>query len=415
MVPVTTKKRGSEPHGTSSGRPERGCRRPGLWLLLLAALAWAGAGLQQAVRHALPAETLPTGSAEWIWEEGRHRQTAPWVLWAVRDFELAQVPASVRLLALADESYIVHLNGRRMGSNVYHEGSSVDRYEVAPWLRPGANRLAVEVRSGRGAGGLLMALVDGVGGEALLGTDDRWTVFNRDHAGILEGWLPISQGKPAFSWGLPPVGRWGMPTEVVDRPTFPRVSGEPWELATVPPRRVAAGPRALQALRSGEAGRARRLPWRPVRAPGARTSTRLSADREKGPVVLFDWGREVTGYLTLEHHPGGRRPPGLLQVSLELPEVDPSRADAMVLTVTGGDVWRDELPRRFRYALVLGAGSVVAARVEPVAPELLDGLPVPVPENGLLGLPSPRLGTPVENEVRRRLQGLAGGAGREDL
>jgi len=402
MSPVTTQQSGSR---------QRASQRSGVWILGLVAVVLAAAGLQQAVRRALALETLSTGSAEWIWEEGRHRQIGPWVLWAVRDFELPQVPGSVRLLALADEVYVAHVNGRRVGSDVYHEGMVPDRYEVASWLRPGANRLAVELRSGRGAGGLLLALVDGATGEQLLGTDDRWTVFHRDHPGILEGWLPLSEGEPAFSWGSPPVGRWGLPTRGVDRPTFPQVAGEPWELRPVFPRRAAVGAEVLEILASGDRDRSRRLPWRPLEP----ASVRASADRDRGGVILFDWGRELTGYLTLDHRSGGGRPPGLLRVGTELPEVDLSRSHARVLTASAGDVWRDELPRSFRYALVLGADSVVSARVAPVAPELRHLLPVPVPERGLFGLPSPRLGTPVENEVRRRLQGLSGGARREDL
>lgn len=402
MFPVTTRRRGSK---------RRRPNRSGVWILGLVAALLAAAGLQQAVRRALALETLPTGSAEWIWEEGRHRQIGPWVLWAVRDFELPEVSDSVRLLALADEVYVVHVNGRRVGSDVYHEGMAPDRYEVASWLRPGANRLAVELRSGRGAGGLLLALVDGVTGEQLLSTDDDWTVFHRDHPGILEGWLPLSEGEPAFSWGSPPVGRWGLPTGVVDRPAFPQVAGEPWELRPVFPRRVAVGAEVLEILASGDRDRSLRLPWRALEPEGVR----VSEHRDRAGVILFDWGRELTGYLTLEHRSGGGRPAGLLRVGTELPEVDLSRPHARVLTVSGGDVWRDELPRRFRYALVLGADSVVAARVAPVAAELLDRLPAPVPERGLFGLASPRLGTPVENEVRRRLQGLAGGARREDL
>lgn len=393
--------------------PPSTTKKRGLWILAIVGLALAAAGLQQAVRRALAVGTLPTGAAEWIWDEGRHRQTGPWAFWAVRDFELPEVPGSVRLLVLADEGYVVHVNGRRVGSNVYRDGASPDRYEVAPWLRPGANRLAVELRSARGAGGLLLALVDGAGGEPLLGTDARWTVFHRDHPGILEGWLPVSKGEPAFSWGLPPVGRWGLPSEPTDRASFPRVAGEPWDLRAVPPERVAVGGQVLHVLGSGDPTRAERLPWRPV---GPAEASSPSEDLGRGPVILFDWGNEVTGYLTLVHRTGGGRPPGVLRVGTEPPEADPYRPDATVLTVTDGGVWRDGLPRRFRYALVLGADSVVGARVEPVVPELLDRLPAsPAPERGLFGLPPPRSGTPVEHEVRRKLEGLARGTGREDL
>jgi hypothetical protein len=388
-------------------------QKRGLWILLIVALALAAGGLQQVVRHALAVQVLPTGTAEWIWDEGRQRQIGPWVMWAVRDFELPEVPDSVQLLVEADESYVVYVDGRRVGSDVYRDGMPLDRYQLAPWLEPGAHRIAVELRSGRGAGGLLLALVDGTRGEQVLGTDGKWTVFYQDHPGILEGWLPVSEGEPAFSWGLPPVGRWGVPSRVVDRPTFSQAVGEPWELRPVAPHRVAVGGEVVEVLTSRGRERSRRLPWRPAAAIGVPTG---SAGRGRGGAILFDWGREVTGYLTLEHRAGGGRLPGLLQVGTELPEVDLARPDAAVLTVSGGAIWRDELPRRFRYALVLGADSVVAARVEPVAPELLDRLPAPPPpETGLLGLRSPRLRTPVENEVRRTLKGLAGGAGRKDL
>lgn len=387
---------------------------PVLWILLI--VLGAG-GVQQAVRWGISAGALPTGSAEWIWEADRHRQAVPWATWAVRDFELSERPDSAHVLILADESYLLHLNGRRIGSNVYRQGVDPDRYEVTPWLRAGANRLAVELRSTRGAGGLLLALVDEAG-EPRVVTDRRWSIFNQDHPGILAGWLPPSEGEPAFSWGRPPIGRWGAPRRWTDRAAFPYAVGEPWELGPKPPARVAAGPAVLEAFRSGEETAWRSLPWQPV-DPGS--VNRRPGRPGLGPMVAFDWGREIIGYLTLDRIRGGGHASGLLLTGLEPAELMLDRADAAVVNVPDAGLWRDELPRRLRYAVTLGADWVAGAwldpLVDPAPPTALAGLPAPPPAAAgvLPGVTPPRLETPVEHEVRRKLQSLARGAGRENL
>jgi len=393
-----------------SGVPSR--LRLGRLVLVILVVALGAVGLQEAVRRSLGGAS-PTGSAEWIWERGRHRQVGPWVFWAVQDFELPEVPASAHALVLADAGYILHVNGRRVGSNVYRDGDPVDRYEVASLLYAGSNRLAVELRSGRGAGGLLLRLVDGADGDSLVGTDDTWRTFNQDHPGILHGWLPLSEGEPALSWGPPPVGRWGLPRKVVARASFSAAVGETWEQRPVPPRRVAAGPEVLRQLGPYGERRLGALPWRPV---DPEIVVQPPGGSGLGPVVLFDWGREVTGYLTLDHGRRGRRPPGLLRVGRQPPIARLRGPDATVVTLTGGNTWQDGLPRRFRYALVLGVDSVVGAWVDPVHPEVLDRLPAPPPPPaGLFGLEPPRSVTPVENEVGRKLQGFTGGARGEEL
>lgn len=386
---------------------------PALWIVLAALLA---AGGQQAVRRGIAAAALPTGSAEWIWEADRHRQTVPWALWAVRDFEISERPETAHVLILADESHVLYLNGRRIGSNVYRKGMDLDRYPVAPWLRPGANRLAVELRSTRGAGGLLLALVDDTGGEPLVVTDRRWSIFTRDHPGILAGWLPVSEGEPVFSWGRPPIGRWGTPRRWTERPAFPQTAGEPWELRPMPPVRVAEGSAVLEALRSGDETSWRSLSWRPV-GPGS--VNRPPDGSGLGAAVIFDWGREVTGYLTLDRSRGGARASGLLLTGRELAELTLERAENPVVTVTDASLWRDELPRRFRYAVALGAdwvaGAWVDPLVDPVTVSALERLPAPpLPSPGVFGVAPPWLETPVEHEVRRKLQSFARGARRED-
>src|SRR5436305_12000552 len=85
---------------------------------------------------------LPTGAAEWIWAP-LGRTVEPLAFYAARDFDLAAPPAAARLLAAADEEYVLYLNGRRVGSGGTPAGARplLDAYEVAPLLRRGANRL----------------------------------------------------------------------------------------------------------------------------------------------------------------------------------------------------------------------------------------------------------------------------------
>ena len=130
--------------------------------LLLAALALAG------WRHWRDAD-LPTGDAEWIWAELPDRLPTPLAFYAVRDFTLDAVPGAgggeaaggaaasgvpdpgaAELRLLADEEYVVWLNGQRIGSNRYRPGAPLDVYRVGDLLLPGPNRLIVELRSSRG-------------------------------------------------------------------------------------------------------------------------------------------------------------------------------------------------------------------------------------------------------------------------
>jgi hypothetical protein len=315
----------------------------------------------------------------------------------VRDFDLDPPPAHGRLLVAADEEYVLYLNGRRLGSGRYsgsggfgRRWTRLDTYEAGDWLTPGGNRLVAEVRSGRGAGGFLLALVDGVGGRPLLGTDGRWRVYRRDHPFLLRGLVPLSPklilgtGEDVYSWGLPPLGRWGVPTAGPVRPLFPDLAGE--------------------------------------RSPLAASRTALADPPAPGlppvPRTLFDFGREVTGYLHLEVTPDEVQRAGLLYIGVEgVPALSEARPDGAVITIPARRGWEDASPRRFRYALVVGLAPV-AARVQPVdekaaeplLPRVLQTSPV-----GVLGLVPPPLRTPVEHEVWRKFQRVPGVAGREEL
>jgi len=156
-------------------------------------------------------------------------------------------------------------------------------------------------------------------------------------------------------------------------------------------------------------------------------------------MVLFDWGRQVTGYLSLEtgFEPGmdsdlEQPPPARQRTALlwtgEAPPQPAAgggpRPSGTVVMMASSRQWLDARLRRFRYALVIGIERPLAARVYAVEPadaargglEFAPQAPgAPAPGHGVFGLAPPRLRTPVEDEVRRKLERLQGVAGRKGL
>jgi hypothetical protein len=439
------------------------------WLQLAAAFA-AVVALTLAARGARWAASRwggVTGGAEWIWQAHDRRHPAPAAFYAVRDFAVAEPPPQHALLmALGDAEYVLYLNGKRVGAGGWRPGARLDAYEVGALLRPGGNRLLAELRSADGAGGFVASLVDEADGRALVVTDDSWRIFERHRLGLLRGWLPVAPlafgsavpaaavaasappagvtsdaraawtsaagpGAPAVAWGRPPLGRWGRVVPAWRRPLFDDLT------RGAPPR-----PAAAIAL------------YRPPALTG------VAGD---AAMVLFDFGREVTGYLELdpgyepamdpdlEKPPPDRQRTALLWTGEAPPE--PATAsgvppDGAVMVMPGAGDWLDARLRRFRYALVIGIARPLGARVYAIDERLaatfrLDVLgqaagqaaagepgrdgrgaavgpgAAPMPEGaggvGVFGLAPPRLRTPVENEVRSKLERLPGVAGRKKL
>ena len=124
----------------------------------------------------------------------------------------------------------------------------------------------------------------------------------------------------------------------------------------------------------------------------------------------------MTGYLRLEHRPMEETGVALLFTGARPPDTRQGRSEMAVLLMPGRRSWLDARPRRFRYAVVLGGQAVTGARVLPLAAGVAAGLALgegkPV---GAFGLDAPPLRTPVEDEVRRELKGVARVPGREEL
>jgi hypothetical protein len=135
--------------------------------------------------------------------------------------------------------------------------------------------------------------------------------------------------------------------------------------------------------------------------------------RPPGSAVLYDWGREVEGHLTLDVPPAGQPGAGLLFLGTEPPDPLRIRPAAAILIMPGRHDWMDAHPRRFRYAVVIGLERPARAAV---LPEPAQALPPKDPaEMTVYGIEGPPLRTPVEDEVWRKLESLAGIARRKEL
>ena len=313
-------------------------------LIRFAALA---AGLMLAgveIRHRAVALGIGTDrdAPSWIWRNHdlRHVQAAGF--YAVKELDLVVAPPEAEIRILGDAEYLLTLNGVRIGSNRFVSGASLDRYRVERWLRPGRNRLVVELRSPSGAGGLSLELL--AGGQQLVRTDGSWTVYEANWRGLF-GDRPMIPGAPPRRLGRSPLGRWGTPPLGPQRPVF---------------EAVLAAPAPLQA--------------ESYRISGGDATWSALADRERRPsslgqLVEFDFGAERTGYLQLAYRegPGQRSSPGPSAVLIafgDSPVGPPAwTADAIFQPIPGAGLYQDSTLRRFRYVAVAGLPGVFSAEV----------------------------------------------------
>jgi hypothetical protein len=259
-------------------------------------------------------------------------------------------------------------------------------------LQPGTNTLLVELRSTRGIGGLLFSLeINGSQGEVLsIVSDDSWGVVGRGLRGLFGKRPELVSPGPVGVLVTPPAGRWGLPREVTPKPTIAdlRVGGRP--LAA---ERILVGP---ENDLWGEQGRVKRR------------STRFRW------WATFDWGREVTGYLRFRFPArGGTR--GLVFVGVEPPDAKRHSADTFLMSLEGRRSWTDSQPRRFRYATFVGLGSVQDAEVILTdADASLPWLAEKRAPEGVFGLDTGSLGTPLEDKIWSKIQRVPGLGWREE-
>jgi len=301
-----------------AGEQRRGLRAGWVGLVVLAAAA---------LLYGCPADPLPTGAAEWIWASttaSAPGEPAAFVL--LRDFELEEAPrAAARLFVLVDHEYAVHLNGHQIARGNYRRGEPTDDFQVAHLLRAGANRLAIEVRTPYGDGGVLAGIELDDGSRPVV-TDDAWRVLERWDPRLVKGEAALGVADPPLgqvrAWGRPPVGRWGR----IDR----------GEMMKPDPIWRAAGARRI------------------VRVT---TSPGVDPGRLLGDALLVDFGREVRGVLELELNAARRSQAGGLRFCLA---GDCERRP--LVRMPGRPSWRDTTARHFDTVIVTGVASLRAAR-----------------------------------------------------
>ncbi len=315
------------------------------------------------------------GEAEWIWAGGKRlRRVKGQAFFATRDFELNAIPEAVSLSIAADEEYVLSLNGKTVGSGRQRAPMILDSYRVEDLLEVGGNRIFVELRSSRGSGGCLVSLSSPDAGP-IVHTDLSWRIFRRYDAGIARGLLPLDRGEIPWSWGRPRVGRWGSLDRAEER--------QRWD-------QLVQGPFALHGRIFGQTGKSRKR--------------RL--ELADSPIVTFDFGRKVTGFLSFELS-RKKELKALLYTGDESPG-DPLHEEPVgfVVTVPDSPTWQDSVVRSFRFVTLVGVDQRVRAMVLETDPaQIEDARWQSRTEVGVLGIDPPQLRSPMKNEIWRELKG----------
>ncbi len=360
--------------------------------VFLLALTVAGAEKLSSVVGARLFESSP--DERWIWAEGEYGEGEALAFYAARDFKIEDL-GSARIALAADETYLLFVNGYRVGAGSYRPWSAIDEYDITDLLHQGGNRIVVELRSSRGAGGFLAVVELGpaAGGEdeaserRIVVSDRSWRIFKRYDPGLFGGWTRLEEGEKPKIWHRPPAGRWRLDSTAVRRPNL-------FESSIMP------------------------LCQRPVRFQQQHRPDWLELTWERripalGPQQLYDWGEVVEGILSFDLI-SDQGQPGLLYVGTEPPDPELRPPDEVILPVPGRRHWEDAYVRRFRYALVVGAEPYSRIEVEIPPPSLSAKLPRSEPNHqGVFGLEPPRTYSKVEEDVWKRMERGAASADEE--
>ena len=144
-----------------------------------------------------------TGDAAWIWYARAPRKPSPLRFYATREVALSRVPARVEARFFVDREYTLYVDGQRVDAGARRPGDALAVVDLAPFLRPGANRIAIDAASPDGVGGILFSAAGEGLDPAAFASGSEWRV-SLDAAAITQG-----GGERAIVWGKPPQQPWG--------------------------------------------------------------------------------------------------------------------------------------------------------------------------------------------------------------
>lgn len=197
---------GTDPasQGANPGR-SRGLSPIFAWLYALAVAIAGAAAVRATLQAHAEREYSRTGDAKWIWYSRDVRQSRELVFVATRDVVLDRTPTRATAKLFVDRWHVLWVNGRRVGQARQRPGDPLALYEVARFLRPGVNRIAIEAGSDTGVGGLLFSLDLSDRGRDAVVSDARWRVDPSREA------IRSGARYPPDVWGSPPMYPWRWP------------------------------------------------------------------------------------------------------------------------------------------------------------------------------------------------------------
>ena len=216
---------------------------------------------------------------QWIWAEG---SPLPSHVYFRRDFTLANKPQTAKLSITCDDSYELTINGKAVAHNALWY--TMQDLNVAPYLKTGANVIAVEAHNVDGPAGLL---VEGSGFDS----NADWKASTSPFAGWKSVNFDDSSWMAAKSEGEVGVQPWGIPGhdstllhEITSLPfVSPIKSGNAGPFSPDPARNFKWMP-----SRTGSKGRFEQMAILPSRSIKGTTITAPKT-------IRLDFGRELSG------------------------------------------------------------------------------------------------------------------------
>lgn len=239
------------------------------------------------------AEPKRIPDATWIWSE---RTLDNQTIYARGRFSLARVPRKAVLYVTADNQFVAHVNGKKVGQTPTDPRDSdlwkkVQAIDITAQLKSGANIIAIQAHNAGVAAGLVVRLE--TDGKLALTSDRKWRVSENPPADTwVEPAFDDTRWAPATEKGRVGEGAWGG-----------NLQGWPVELSTVPRylSHISIAP-----VRWAYAGDPDHLEWRD-------TTSQMTIERPAGSPegtswrVVIDFGKELTGRVLTES-----KTPGLI-------------------------------------------------------------------------------------------------------